>query len=373
MLEKVGDISYQPDTQSSSSLSTKYHNLQTINMPSVAYMNQSAPFWDFIASLEQQGAQQSHSGQNREDGTENEQGPQGPPDPFAPWTWGHGFFGGGRGMPHHGGPPHTRHERRHEESAGEKEADMNDANDNGEGPSGTSGSDNEVRDEDYSNRREHHGRCGGGPRGRCGPGGRGGFGPRHGPGPHHGFGSHHGPYHGGRRGGWGPWGHGGPHGGGPFGFGGNSFDPSTFVTHLFNQFNDSGPSNEDSGNKARSSGNEDHAPEADIFDTESAYVVHISLPGAKKEDVGVNWDAEKSELSVAGVIYRPGNEEFLKTLAVDERKVGAFERKIRLGTRVNPASIDADGITAKLEDGVLRVEVPKLDSGYVEIRKVDIE
>jgi HSP20 family protein len=57
----------------------------------------------------------------------------------------------------------------------------------------------------------------------------------------------------------------------------------------------------------------------------------------------------------------------------DERKVGAFERKIRLGTRANPASIDADGITAKLEDGVLRVEVPKLDSGYVEIRKVDIQ
>jgi HSP20 family protein len=101
--------------------------------------------------------------------------------------------------------------------------------------------------------------------------------------------------------------------------------------------------------------------------------VHISLPGAKKEDVGVNWDAEKSELSVAGVIYRPGDEEFLKTLALDERKVGPFERKIRLGTRASPAHIDADGITAKLEDGILRVEVPKLDTGYVEIRKVDIE
>lgn len=140
-----------------------------------------------------------------------------------------------------------------------------------------------------------------------------------------------------------------------------------------NQFNESHPSNDNGGNASRLSGNGDHTPEADIFDTEAAYVVHISLPGAKKEDVGVNWDAEKSELSVAGVIYRLGDEEFLKTLAVDERKVGAFERKIRLGTRANPASVDADGITAKLEDGVLRVEVPKLDSGYVEVRKVDIE
>jgi HSP20 family protein len=90
--------------------------------------------------------------------------------------------------------------------------------------------------------------------------------------------------------------------------------------------------------------------------------------------VGVNWDPEKSELSIAGVIYRPGDEEFLKTLAMDERKVGPFERKIRLGTTANPAKIDAEGISAKLEDGVLRIEVPKLGmEDFVEVKKVDIE
>jgi HSP20 family protein len=73
------------------------------------------------------------------------------------------------------------------------------------------------------------------------------------------------------------------------------------------------------------------------------------------------------------VIHRPGDEEFLKTLALDERRVGVFERKVRLGSRANPAQIDSDGISAKMEDGVLRVEVPKLDAGYVEIKKVDIE
>ncbi|KAF2143355.1 uncharacterized protein K452DRAFT_247851 [Aplosporella prunicola CBS 121167] len=118
---------------------------------------------------------------------------------------------------------------------------------------------------------------------------------------------------------------------------------------------------------------DDFQPEADVFDTETSYVVHVSLPGAKKEDVGVSWDSEKSELNVAGVIYRPGDEDFLKTLALDERKVGAFQRKIRLGSRANPAQVDDDAISAKLEDGVLRVEVPKLDKDYVEIKKVDIE
>lgn len=117
----------------------------------------------------------------------------------------------------------------------------------------------------------------------------------------------------------------------------------------------------------------DFKPEADVFDVEDSYVIHISLPGAKKEDVGVNWEADKSELSVAGVIYRPGDEDFLKTLALDERKVGAFERKVRLGSRANPAQVDIEGITAKLEDGVLRVIVPKLNEEFVEIKKVDIE
>lgn len=102
-------------------------------------------------------------------------------------------------------------------------------------------------------------------------------------------------------------------------------------------------------------------------------MIHLSLPGARKEDVGVNWDAERSELCVAGVIYRPGDEELLKTLAMGERKVGAFERKIRLGSRANPARVDAEGITAKLEDGVLRVEVRKEEEGFVEVRKVDVE
>lgn len=137
-----------------------------------------------------------------------------------------------------------------------------------------------------------------------------------------------------------------------------------------NLFGQAGGNNEE---EARETVQEDFKPEADVFDTETAYVIHVSLPGAKKEDAGVSWDAEKSELSIAGVIYRPGDEDFLKTLAMDERKVGAFEKKIRLGSRANPAQVDADLITAKLEDGILRIEVPKLDKDYVEIKKVDIE
>ena len=121
-----------------------------------------------------------------------------------------------------------------------------------------------------------------------------------------------------------------------------------------------------------SANSKDFTPPADIFDTPDAYVVHVSLPGAKKEDVGVNWDADKSELNIAGVVYRPGDEEFLKTLALNERKVGVFERKVKLGSKANPANVDADAISAKMEDGVLLITIPKNEE-FVDVKKVDIE
>lgn len=117
-------------------------------------------------------------------------------------------------------------------------------------------------------------------------------------------------------------------------------------------------------------------PPVDVFTTESHFVLHVALPGAKKEDVGINWDAEKGVLNLAGVIYRPGDEEFLKGLTQSERKVGVFERAVKLppaGGSEEKDEVDGDGITAKLEDGVLVVRVPKLEKEWTDVKKVDIE
>lgn len=114
-------------------------------------------------------------------------------------------------------------------------------------------------------------------------------------------------------------------------------------------------------------------PPVDVFSTEKEYVLHVALPGAKKEDVGVNWDAEKGLLNLAGVVYRQGDEEFLKTLSKSERKVGAFERTVKLPPgNEEKEEIDGDAITAKLEDGVLIVTVPKIEKEWTEVKKVDI-
>lgn len=288
-------------------------------MPSVQYYNQTAPFWDWVSELEGRGHESSEEENDRERSN--------------PWTGAWAGFPWGpmpyRGRPHprhppppsrHGGPPSPP--RAEDGEAGPSEA---------RDPHPFS----EKHGQQDREREHHHGP-------RRGPGARGGRCGRGRGGP---CGCERGHFH--------------PYGSlGPFGPIAEVFQPQ-----LFGNDGES-PNNKDG---------EDFKPEVDVFDTTEAFIVHIGLPGAKKEDVGVNWDAEKSELSVAGVIYRPGDEEFLKTLTLDERKIGAFERKVRLGSRANPAQVDVDGIVARLEDGLLRIEVPKQDSGYVEVKKVDIE
>ncbi|KAJ5469758.1 hypothetical protein N7530_007115 [Penicillium desertorum] len=122
-----------------------------------------------------------------------------------------------------------------------------------------------------------------------------------------------------------------------------------------------------------STGSEKYKPEVDVFDTPETFLIHVPLPGSKKEDIEVNWDSKAVELSITGVISRPGSEDLVKTIALDERKVGAFERKVRLGNPANPPKVDGDAISAKLEDGILAVEVPKTEPDDVEVKKVEVE
>lgn len=119
-------------------------------------------------------------------------------------------------------------------------------------------------------------------------------------------------------------------------------------------------------NHSQAQGQVDFTPPVDIISTSGQYIIHVSLPGAKKEDLSVEYDAEESVLRVAGVVYRPGlDEEMHRGLVVAEREreVGVFEREVRLGTREVPAGVLVDGIEGRLVDGVLRVVVPRVGEG----------
>ncbi|KAK3059453.1 hypothetical protein LTS18_010836, partial [Coniosporium uncinatum] len=336
-------------------------------MAYLRYANQSAPFWDFVASLEREGNNPFAAGNSRENNNNNNNhnnnnnpGESSEEDNAWAWSpWTRGPFGvanpwagqgGRRGGPPHGqhqspmphrhhgppgppGPPHgERHPPPHHEGPlGPPEHGMPPPPPpppEYDGPASPEGHHDEKR----------------GPPGPPPPppGHEGEAGPSHpyrrhshdGPGPHRhsrcgarGFGR------GGRgfgRGGWG--GHPAFAGGAPFNFGALA---EMFQSQLF------GEDKERSGESEETN----FRPDVDVFDTPEAFVVHVSLPGAKKEDIGVNWDDSKSELSIGGVVYRPAEEEMLNHLAMNERKVGVFDRKVRLGSRANPAQVDAEGIT----------------------------
>ncbi|KAL6809431.1 hypothetical protein GGI42DRAFT_317897 [Trichoderma sp. SZMC 28013] len=127
------------------------------------------------------------------------------------------------------------------------------------------------------------------------------------------------------------------------------------------------------------------SPPIDIFNTPDAFILHTALPGAKKDDVGVTWNPQTRSLRIAGVVHRPGDEAFLQTLTgVRERRVGVFEREVKLppeGETEKKADgeetdldvdVDGFGITARMEEGILIVTVPKVEKEWMEVRKVDI-
>lgn len=340
----------------------------------------SVPFWDFVQAFDPsqgpgRGVDHSNSsshfpfmagypfGGPGGPGPHGPAGARGPPPPppeadgfvWGPWYQGAGPWDRPRGH-------HEHHRSEGESSAADAERDANNTanNEKSESPETMTADapdpEEVVPDENQCGRRPQgfgRGRGRGGPRGgRCGRGGRGGF-PHHGP--------HHPPP---------PY----PGQGGPFDLSGlfRGWAGHPFFRNLREQaqrFQEGQSRSDDDAN------NSTFTPPVDVFNTERAYVLHVALPGARKEDVGVDWDADRSLLRIAGVVHRPGDEAFLGTLATGERKVGVFERSVALPPEgvEERDEIDSPGITAKMQDGVLVITVPKVEREWTEIRKVDIE
>ena len=90
----------------------------------------------------------------------------------------------------------------------------------------------------------------------------------------------------------------------------------------------------------------------DAYATEDAFVLSAYLPGVNPENVEITFEGE--ELTMRGAFQpQPENVEFLKR----ELFHGAFERRVTFNVPVN-----ADGIEATYEMGVLSLRVPKAEA-----------
>jgi len=94
-----------------------------------------------------------------------------------------------------------------------------------------------------------------------------------------------------------------------------------------------------------------YMPNFDVNETEDAYFLSVDLPGVKKDDVTI--DLSDNVLTVSGErkheyeTQNKGSRRF-------EQSYGQFTRSFTL-----PAAVDAEKVEANLEDGVLKIALPK--------------
>ena len=95
-------------------------------------------------------------------------------------------------------------------------------------------------------------------------------------------------------------------------------------------------------------------PQVDITETENAYKVHAEIPGVSPQDVDVT--LHNGILTVKGE-KTTSHEHEQGEKKHRERTYGSFSRQFTL-----PETTDEDGVKAKAVNGVLEIEIPKVQA-----------
>jgi HSP20 family protein len=95
-----------------------------------------------------------------------------------------------------------------------------------------------------------------------------------------------------------------------------------------------------------------YSPSVDIFENENTITVLADMPGVKAEDLKI--DLRESVLTLTGRVAAPGSANESDVLR--EYQPGTFFRQFTLAETIDQTKIDA-----KLMDGVLRLELPKVE------------
>lgn len=90
----------------------------------------------------------------------------------------------------------------------------------------------------------------------------------------------------------------------------------------------------------------------DVKEDEKAFIVHAEVPGVKKEDIHVSVDG--NQVSITAEVKREKEERQGEKVLRSERYYGKVYRSFTLGQEV-----DQDGASARYENGVLELTLPK--------------
>jgi HSP20 family protein len=103
------------------------------------------------------------------------------------------------------------------------------------------------------------------------------------------------------------------------------------------------------------------SPLVDLEETDDAYVIEAELPGVKREDLNV--ELVGNELSITGEIKEPERKGIVRR---QSRRTGRFAYRLSL-----PSHLEQERVEAKLDNGVLKVTVPK--SERAQRRRIEIK
>lgn len=106
-------------------------------------------------------------------------------------------------------------------------------------------------------------------------------------------------------------------------------------------------------------------PRVDVISEDDAVIVEAAVPGMKREDIDV--EVHNGTLTIKGSSNQV--EEHQGRHLRREIKRSSFSRSFTIGD-----DLDAEGINGSLEDGILRVIIPRLKKAKEEpeIRKIEI-
>jgi HSP20 family protein len=102
------------------------------------------------------------------------------------------------------------------------------------------------------------------------------------------------------------------------------------------------------------------APPASVIEAGEGYTLELEMPGVTKD--GLDISVENNELTVVGQRSLPTVQ---GTLIHHESRPGNFRRTFELDP-----SIDADKISAKIEQGLVTLSLPKAE--HVKPRKISV-
>ena len=95
-----------------------------------------------------------------------------------------------------------------------------------------------------------------------------------------------------------------------------------------------------------------YSPAVDIFENDNSITVLADMPGVKAQDLQI--DLRESVLTLTGRVSTP--ETPTESDVLREYRSGTFFRQFTLAETIDQGRIDA-----KLADGVLRLELPKVE------------